>query len=159
MTNYYKILGVPDFASVIEIKTAYRKLSKKFHPDLNQGDKFFEERFIEIQFAYEALNDLSKKRKLDDFLRQPETKSHFHSHQNQTKTESKASNNENQAKTKSKEENLEYKKILLQLSKLEKEVKGNSKDIENIFIMLKELLEKESKPPMQRNPIGFKQYE
>jgi hypothetical protein len=46
----------------------------------------------------------------------------------------------------------------LQLSKLEKEVKGNSKDIENIFMVLKELLVKESKPT-PRNKIGFKSYE
>jgi hypothetical protein len=53
---------------------------------------------------------------------------------------------------------LTHKEILLQLSKLEKEVKGNSKDIENIFMVLKELLVKESKPT-PRNKIGFKSYE
>jgi hypothetical protein len=53
---------------------------------------------------------------------------------------------------------LTHKEILLQLAKLEKEVKGNSKDIENIFMVLKELLDKESKPT-PRNKIGFKQYE
>ncbi len=52
---------------------------------------------------------------------------------------------------------LTHKEILLQLAKLEKEVKGNSKDIENIFMVLKELLEKESKPAT-RNKIGFKHY-
>jgi hypothetical protein len=53
---------------------------------------------------------------------------------------------------------LTHKEILLQLAKLEKEVKGNSKDIENIFMVLKELLEKESKPT-PRNKIGFKNYD
>jgi hypothetical protein len=53
---------------------------------------------------------------------------------------------------------LTHKEILLQLGRLEKEVKGNSKDIENIFMVLKELIEKESKPT-PRNPIGFKQYD
>jgi len=53
---------------------------------------------------------------------------------------------------------LTHKEILLQLAKLEKEVKGNSKDIENIFMVLKELLSKESKPT-PRNKIGFKQYD
>ncbi len=53
---------------------------------------------------------------------------------------------------------LTHKEILLQLAKMEKEVKGNSKDIENIFMVLKELLEKESKPT-PRNKIGFKQYD
>jgi hypothetical protein len=61
--------------------------------------------------------------------------------------------------TKMREFALTHKEILLQLVKLEKEVKGNSKDIENIFMVLKELLEKESKPPKPRNPIGFKQYD
>ena|SRR6218665_345745 len=53
---------------------------------------------------------------------------------------------------------LTHKEILIQLSKLEREVKGNSKDIENIFMVLKELLEKESKPT-PRNKIGFKSYD
>jgi len=53
---------------------------------------------------------------------------------------------------------LTHKEILLQLAKLEKEVKGNSIDIENIFMVLKELLAKDSKP-VARNKIGFKQYD
>jgi hypothetical protein len=57
--------------------------------------------------------------------------------------------------TKLREYALTHKEILLQLAKLEKEVKGNSKDIENIFMVLKELLEKDSKPT-PRNRIGFK---
>ena len=57
--------------------------------------------------------------------------------------------------TKMREYALTHKEILFQLAKLEKEVKGNSKDIENIFIVLKELLEKESKLA-PRNKIGFK---
>jgi len=50
---------------------------------------------------------------------------------------------------------LTHKEILLQLAKLEKEVKGNSKDIENIFMVLKELIEKQARPPA-RNKIGFR---
>ena len=53
---------------------------------------------------------------------------------------------------------LTHKEILLQLAKLEKEVKGNSRDIENIFAVLKELIEKERKPA-PRNRIGFKHYD
>ncbi len=60
--------------------------------------------------------------------------------------------------TKLREYALTNKDILIQLSRLEKEVKGNSKDIENIFIVLKELIEKHS-TPKPRNKIGFKQYE
>jgi ORF6N domain len=56
---------------------------------------------------------------------------------------------------------LTHKEILMQLGKLEKEVKGNSKDIENIFMVLKELIEKQSTPPPppKRNTIGYKQYD
>jgi hypothetical protein len=62
--------------------------------------------------------------------------------------------------TKLREYTLTNKEILLQLAKLEKEVKGNSKDIENIFMVLKELIEKQQKPlPPPRNKIGFKQYD
>ena len=57
--------------------------------------------------------------------------------------------------TKLKEYALTHKEILVQLAKLEKEVKGNSKDIENIFIVLKELIEKQS-APKPRNKIGFR---
>ena len=53
---------------------------------------------------------------------------------------------------------LTHREILVQLGKLEKEVKGNSKDIENIFMVLKELIEKQSNPPA-RNKIGFKNYD
>ncbi len=60
--------------------------------------------------------------------------------------------------TKLREYALTHKEILLQLAKLEKEVKSNSKDIENIFMVLKELLEKESKTT-PRNKIGFKHYD
>jgi hypothetical protein len=60
--------------------------------------------------------------------------------------------------TRLREYSLTHKEILLQLAKLEKDVKGNNKDIENIFLVLKEFLEKEIKPT-QRNKIGFKQYD
>lgn len=60
--------------------------------------------------------------------------------------------------TKLREYALTHKDILLQLSRLEKEVKSNSKDIENIFTVLRELIEKEAKPE-PRNKIGFKNYD
>lgn len=60
--------------------------------------------------------------------------------------------------TKMREFALTNKEILVQLARLEKEVKGNSKDIENIFTVLKELIEKNSKP-LPRNKIGFKHYD
>lgn len=63
--------------------------------------------------------------------------------------------------TKMREYALTHKEILMQLGKLEKEVKGNSKDIENIFMVLRELIEKQSTPPPppKRNTIGYKQYD
>lgn len=54
--DYHYILGVKPGASIDEIKRAYRKLSLKFHPDKNDGDEFFTERFKDIQEAYEYLN-------------------------------------------------------------------------------------------------------
>lgn len=63
--DYYKTLGVQPNANLESIKTAYRKLSKKFHPDVNNGDKFFEEKFKEIQEAYEILGDTSKRKQYD----------------------------------------------------------------------------------------------
>jgi len=69
MLNYYQILGVKNFASLEQIKTGYRKLSKKFHPDVNNGDKFFEEKFKEIQNAYEHLTDNRLKTIHDDALK------------------------------------------------------------------------------------------
>ncbi|HRN57282.1 MAG TPA: ORF6N domain-containing protein [Agriterribacter sp.] len=60
--------------------------------------------------------------------------------------------------TKLREYTLTHKEILIQLAKLEKEVKGNSRDIENIFMVLKELIQKQS-TPIVRNKIGFKHYD
>ncbi|WP_226065127.1 DnaJ domain-containing protein [Kaistella polysaccharea] len=68
MKNYYYFLGVEENASEEDIKKAYRKLSLKYHPDKNPGDDFFENRFREIQEAYEMLNDKEKRRIYDDNL-------------------------------------------------------------------------------------------
>ncbi len=63
--NYYKVLGVEESATQDEIKSAYRKLAKKFHPDKNPGDKQAEEKFKEINEANEVLSDPEKKAKYD----------------------------------------------------------------------------------------------
>lgn len=65
MKDYYYILGIKENSSNEEIKKAYRKLSLKFHPDKNDGDSFFEERFKEIQEAYETLSNSNKRNNYD----------------------------------------------------------------------------------------------
>jgi curved DNA-binding protein len=65
--NYYDILGVPKIASIDEIKKAYRKLARKYHPDLNPGDKVAEEKFKDIGEAYEVLSDPGKRKQYDQF--------------------------------------------------------------------------------------------
>lgn len=65
--NYYDILGVPREASPEDIKTAYRKLARRYHPDLNPGDKAAEDKFKDIGEAYEVLSDSDKRGQYDQF--------------------------------------------------------------------------------------------
>ncbi len=66
-TDYYELLGVARKASVKDIRAAYRKLARKYHPDLNPGDKSAEEKFKQIQEAYEVLSDTKKRQMYDQF--------------------------------------------------------------------------------------------
>ena len=65
--DYYEILGVGKSATVDEIKSSYRKLAMKYHPDRNQGDKEAEEKFKEASEAYEVLSDQTKRSRYDQF--------------------------------------------------------------------------------------------
>src|SRR5277367_3187840 len=64
--DYYKVLGVDRKASEGEIKSAYRKLARKFHPDVNPNNKEAEARFKEINEAYQVISDPEKRKKYDE---------------------------------------------------------------------------------------------
>src|SRR5206468_10798739 len=65
--DYYETLGVPRTADAEEVRKAYRKLARKYHPDLNPGDKSSEDRFKNVQEAYDILSDSKKRQIYDQF--------------------------------------------------------------------------------------------
>ncbi|MGB5189924.1 DnaJ C-terminal domain-containing protein [Robiginitalea sp.] len=65
--DYYKVLGIPAKATAKEIKTAYRKLARKYHPDLNPNDSDAELKFKQVNEAHEVLSDPEKRKKYDQY--------------------------------------------------------------------------------------------
>src|SRR3954468_1110969 len=65
--DYYKILGITKDASAEDIKKAYRKLARKFHPDLNPNDTEAHKKFQQINEANEVLSDVEKRKKYDQY--------------------------------------------------------------------------------------------
>ena len=66
-TDYYELLGVPRKANAKDIRSAFRKLARKYHPDLNPGDKASEEKFKQLQEAYDVLSDTKKRQMYDQY--------------------------------------------------------------------------------------------
>ena len=64
--DYYRVLGVSDTASQKDIKSAYRKLSRQYHPDTNEGERAAEERFKEVSAAYDVIGDPEKRKEYDE---------------------------------------------------------------------------------------------
>ena len=67
MRDLYEILGVDKNCNKAELKSAYRKLAKKYHPDVNPNNKEAEENFKEVNFAYEILSDDNRRQKYDTY--------------------------------------------------------------------------------------------
>ena len=65
--DYYEVLGIQKGADASTIKKAYRKMAKKYHPDANPGDKEAEEKFKEVNEAYEVLSDDQKRAAYDQY--------------------------------------------------------------------------------------------
>lgn len=110
MKNHYQTLGIKRNSETKEIKQAYKKLALKFHPDKNNGDKYFEERFKEIQEAYETLTHPQKKikydRNFDSFFYDKQTENQSQS-QSKNKNTNTSYSNQKEAERKQEEKKKE----------------------------------------------------
>lgn len=86
--DYYKVLGVEKTATEKEIKTAYRKLARKYHPDVNQDNKEAEQKFKEINEANEVLSDPENRKKYDKYGKDWKHSEEFEKAQSQRKSQS-----------------------------------------------------------------------
>ena len=129
MKNYYHILGLDINASKDEIKKAFRLHATKYHPDKQEGDKFFEQKFIEIKDAYDTLMDDNKRRSHDLSLKNsthsnPFDKSSFTEKESQLRQKEAALKQKEEQLNKERErEALSLKKEQEQLEKKETELK------------------------------------
>ncbi|HPM31498.1 MAG TPA: DnaJ domain-containing protein [Chryseolinea sp.] len=96
MKNYYSILGVHSTASVAEIKSAYKKLAKVYHPDKNPGNAAAEEKFKSINEAYHTLTDFHKRERYDRQFKTSTAHSSTNRYANQSKSSYTKSNYRNQ---------------------------------------------------------------
>ena len=69
MTDFYSTLGLPRQATQSEIRSAYRQLARRYHPDLNPSDTAAAQRFIEVNEAHATLSNSTKRKRYDDLLR------------------------------------------------------------------------------------------
>lgn len=109
LKNHYQILGISQSADNKEIKKAYKKLAVKFHPDKNNGDKYFEERFKEIQESYEILINSQKKSEYDKVYNSffPNKEKHNQSQSTYTNYKSKNTSYANQKEPQKEQEQKE----------------------------------------------------
>lgn len=133
MTNYYQILGIDRNTSITEIKRAYKKLAVKFHPDKNDGDKYFEERFKEIQGAYEVLSNPKRKADYDRIYDSIYTATESNKYKQPRSGHSSTNNdNNNRQKEKQKRETEEAEKR--RVSKIKKNAELAFEDKAWIFV-------------------------